>query len=185
MIYFTPDTLYMGWKPMPRGVILFASAIMFLVTGGCGGASLAGDPSNDDIVYHNARYGLTFSLPATWRGYSVIQDEWDSAEYSPGEDKNVATGHGPMIIFRHPQWKRDQPRQDIPILVFTRRQWEADQGEAPIYAGGVEYEIAHNTKYVFAIYSRFDAADEVEGVAEAEQILKRNEAANGPHLIDR
>ena len=46
-----------------------------------------------------------------------------------------------------------------------------------IYAGGLEYEIAHNPKYVFAIHSRFNVDDSLEGAEEAEDIVQYNQMA--------
>jgi hypothetical protein len=88
-----------------------------------------------------------------------------------------------MIVLRHPQWTTSNPYQDIPILVFTRNQWEADkQGRFAIGAGGFDEEIGHNSKYVFAISSRFNAADAVKGWKEATETVERNRAASEPHL---
>ena len=91
---------------------------------------------------------------------------------------------GPIIVLRHPQWKADDPRQDIPIMVFTRSQWEAcgHDGRFFPYAGGVIYEMRHNRKYVFGIYSRYNAADSVKGWKEAAGIVEWNRAAGAPHL---
>jgi len=44
------------------------------------------------IKYVNTKYGFTFSLPATWRGYSVAGDSRDSAA---GE-----TSKGPSNLLR-------------------------------------------------------------------------------------
>jgi hypothetical protein len=71
------------------------------------------------------------------------------------------------------------------VLLFslTRGQWEANRGAGlGIGAGGFEREIGHNPKYVFAISSRFNAADAVKGCREATDVVERNMAANAPRL---
>jgi hypothetical protein len=129
--------------------------------------------TNLPVVYHNKQYDFTFFLPAGWKGYSVLTGQWDGGE----------AWHGPMIVLRHPHWNADDPYQDIPIMVFTRSQWEADKkGVFATGAGGVEFEIGHNRKYVFGIHSRFNWG-ESEGWQEASRIVEQNQAANAPHLI--
>jgi hypothetical protein len=84
---------------------------------------------------------------------------------------------------RHPEWNASEIYQDIPVLVVTRRQWALErQGGFSIGAGGCEYEIEHNSQYVFAISSRFNANDSVKGWKEADNIVRWNMAANAPHL---
>jgi hypothetical protein len=188
--------------------ILYASTIAGLLTSGCSNLSVplqnfsyknvpdqtvpdqtvpdqtAPDhPSEARILYHNTQYKFTFSLPTNWHGYSVLVQQWNGQTYLPDTDKEVEADHGPVIVLRNPQWKPDDPCQDIPILVFTRRQWRAQhEGQFSIYAGGVEYEISHNAKYVVAIWSRFNGDESIKGFREAEGIVSRNEAAHAPHL---
>jgi hypothetical protein len=132
-------------------------------------------PADLPVRCHNAQYDFTFFLPASWRGYSVLVQQWDGKRYSTAKDEIVEAGHGPIIVFRNPQWSASDPYQDIPIMVFTRGQWEAEQqGKSFPYAGGVIGEMWHNHKYVFGIYSRYNAADSVKGWKEAANILERN-----------
>jgi hypothetical protein len=138
-------------------------------------------PSGTQVLYQNAKYDFTFSLPASWQRYSVLTQQWDGECYSPALDKTVAAGHGQEIVLRHPQWTASAPCQDIPILIFTRSQWDAlKQGKlwpSP-YAGGIMDEMWHNRKYVFAISSRYNADDSVRGWKEADKIINRNLAAH-------
>jgi hypothetical protein len=136
------------------------------------------------VLYHNVQYDFTFSLPASWRGYTVLSDQWDLEPYVPALDKDMVTEHGPIIILRHPLWKPGAPTQDIPIDVFTRRQWDQSDGEG-VDACGLEYEIAHNSKYVFSVWSRFNTDASVQGWKEADTIVQRNIALNGPNLNSR
>lgn len=152
--------------------------VLVLLAGGCASPnSSAGNPAAPalPLAYKNSTYNFAFYLPDAWRGYSVLSGEWGGG-----------SAHGPIIILRNPQWRGDKPSQDIPILVFTRDQWDASQGQPNDgYPGGVEYEIGHNSKYVFAIWSRYNADDSVIGWEETGDIVSRNQIANGPVLYQK
>ena len=115
-----------------------------------------------EILYKNTEYGFSFSLPKSWKDYSVIEDEWDGT-----------TEHGPLISIRHPDWEYKSPRQDIPIMVFTIKQWNDIQtdkfhiGAAPINPS----EIGRNKKYVFAIPARYNFSYLI-GYEEVDRILR-------------
>ena len=168
---------------MIRYYLVKPKFILFLLA-----ASLLGtgckqiDPATAPVVYHNADYGLTFTLPADWRGYTVLMQKWEGSSYRPAHDPQKTVARGPLIILRHPQWTSEHPRQDIPIEVFTCAQWELVHAETiNLHAGGIDEEIEHNSRYVFAIYSRF-AAGELTGSEEAGKIVEQNQKANEPHL---
>ena len=131
------------------------------------------------LRYHNAPFDFTFFLPAGWQGYSVLAQQW-----GPNQTDVMASEYGPIIVLRHPQWKTNNLYQDIPIMVFTRKQWgEEKQGKFFPYAGGMISEMWHNRKYVFGIYSRYDADDSVKGWKEADDIIATNCAIHtGPTL---
>ncbi len=130
--------------------------------------------------YHSAKYGLWFFLPSSWRGYSATIQKWEGYPQGTIEE-------GPVIILRHPQWKTNELHQDIPIMVFTRKQWDdEEQGRFFPYAGGIIFELWQNGNYVFGLYSRYNAQDEVSGWKEAAEIVERNCAANDmPHLYPK
>ncbi len=128
-------------------------------------------PQGPSVEYKNAQYGFCFSLPKSWKGYSIVTDQWKGLDQNgPHGAETVTTG--PMISIRHPQWTSADPRQDIPIMVFTIAQWNAlDKDEfivsaAPIGPG----ELGRNRKYVFALPPRFDYAFPT-GFEEVEQIV--------------
>ncbi|MGA8489446.1 MAG: hypothetical protein WB711_03430 [Terriglobales bacterium] len=123
------------------------------------------------IEYKNAQYGFCFTLPKSWKGYSILVDRWRGSDNNgPHGAETVTTG--PIISIRHPQWTSADPRQDIPIMVFTISQWNAllkDKfvvSAAPIGPG----ELGRNRRYVFALPPRFDWAFPT-GYQEVEQIL--------------
>jgi hypothetical protein len=163
--------------------VLFDGAIFnleHLATNG-NSAKVSSEHSDLPLRYDDARYGLTFSLPASWRGYSVSTEQLKGMRYSPTESRQTVVGRIPLITLRHPQWHVDAPYQDIPILIFTRAQWDAlHRGELwpSSFAGGTMYELWHDERSVFAMSSRYNAADEVSGWKEVANILKQNRDAH-------
>ena|ERR1051326_4893335 len=132
------------------------------------------------IRYHNSEYDLTFLLPRSWQGYSVLIQHWDGEIYSPATDKTNFARRGPLITLRHPRWQPGAPLQDIPIVIFTRAQWDAlHHGKLwpSLFAGGCFDEVWHNRKYVFAMSSRYNW-NEFERWQEVAEIVQRNRAAN-------
>src|SRR6266404_2344643 len=128
-----------------------------LLAAGCGKLDAPTQPSGLPLRYHNAQYDLTFFLPSSWQGYSVLIQQWDAPLRSADDQREVETERGPIIAFRTPRWKTGEPYQDIPIMVFTRSQWDAlHHGRFFPYAGGVISEMCHNQKYAFGIYSRYN-----------------------------
>lgn len=123
------------------------------------------------IEYENTQYGFSFSLPGSWKGYSIITDKWEGLAINEQEgEKTVETG--PVINIRHPDWTDQNPRQDIPIMIFTVTQWDELQkekfhiGAAPIGPS----ELGHNSRCVFALPARYNFAFPT-GYEEVEKIL--------------
>ena len=129
--------------------------------------------AKDRITYENTQYGFKFSLPASWKGYTIISDKWEGMAVDDNGGRMAATG--PVISIRHPEWTSKNPRQDIPIMVFTPDQWNALQkdefhiGAAPIGP----CELGRNSEYVFALPARYNFAFP-EGYEEVEKILDGN-----------
>ena len=127
-------------------------------------------PANS-FVYSNTAYGFNFTLPNSWRGYSIVASKWEGNSVSTG--KVVETG--PLLSIRHPLWTSAAKRQDIPILIFTIKEWVSltaekfHVGAAPIPPS----ELARNSRYVFALPARYNYAFPT-GFEEVEQILKDN-----------
>ncbi len=164
---------------MKRKLIL---CLAFVLGGGLFGCS-TNTPNHSaglPLRYHNAQYDFTFFLPTSWKGYSVLIQQWNGETYFPATDRTAITERGQTITLRNPHWTAGNPYQDIPIDIFTRNQWDAlHHGKfwPSLYAGGVMGEIWHNTKYVFAMNNRYSWR-EVEGVKEAVDIVEQNCAAN-------
>ena len=145
---------------------LAACNLIALLTVGCQSLEAGKHPSALPLCYHNAKYGFTFYLPASWQRYSMVVQEWNGY---PSEIE-----HGPIISLRNPQWKTDNQYQDIPIMVLTRKQWDEEgQGKFFPYTGGVIYEMWHNDRYVFGNYSRYNAYY-LKGWQDADSIIRQN-----------
>ena len=121
------------------------------------------------IKYENDEYGFSFYLPLDWKGYKIIQSEWEG-EATKGSAE-IPLG-GPIITIRNPLWSTQKPRQDIPIMVFTVKQWDALQnGKFHIGAAPVNpTELGRNEKYVFALPPRYNYAF-LLGYEEVKEIL--------------
>jgi hypothetical protein len=143
---------------------------------------LCGDGWKTDLPlrYHNAQYDLTFYLPESWKCYLVLTDEWNAPlveSPSDSTDKAIGTETGPIIVLRNPLWRTNNLYQDIPIMVFTYKQWkEEHDGLFFPYAGGVIDELWHNQKYVFGLFSRYNADDDIKGWQETDDVFARNRA---------
>lgn len=116
------------------------------------------------VIYTNKRYGFSFYLPKSWKGYSVHSDRWTGSSVSD-ESREV---HGPFILISHPLSTEENPREDIPIMVFTRVQWR-DVSDSNLIVSAAPFppsEIGRNEKYVFATPPRYlnDALDGWEEV---------------------
>jgi len=163
-----------------KKIVLFSIAVIFSISlNGCKRAApLKSNSSstattsvttNTSTIYENTQYGFKFSLPNSWKGYSIVTDKWEGRDTKSG---NV-TETGPMFSIRHPQWTSATPRQDIPIMVFTIAQWKLILQEtlavsaAPIGPS----ELGRNSKYVFALPARYNFAYPI-GYQEVEQILQ-------------
>lgn len=121
------------------------------------------------IVYKNTQYGFTFTLPASWKGYSIITGSWVGNDVTTGQ----ITETGPIISIRHPLWTPQNPRQDIPIMVFTINQWNSlQQGRFHIGAAPIgPSELGRNSRYVFALPARYNFVFPT-GYEEVERILQ-------------
>ncbi|WMJ88631.1 M56 family metallopeptidase [Anaerocolumna sp. MB42-C2] len=124
----------------------------------------------DSIIYNNNQYGFEFTLPSSWKGYTILTDKWEGVDFN---ESQKVTETGPLISIRHPLWTSGQPRQDIPIMIFTLSQWEAMQqdkfhiGAAPINPD----EFGRNSNYVFALPARYNFAYPA-GFEEVEEIME-------------
>ena len=121
------------------------------------------------VAYENTRYGFYFYLAETWKGYTIIEEQWEGTS---GAD-NVETG--PQLLIRHPYWTQKDPRQDIPIMIFTLEQWDVLQkGDFFVSAAPISpSKLGSNSIYVFALPARYNYAFQT-GFEEVEKILKFN-----------
>lgn len=126
------------------------------------------------INYQNTKYSFSFALPDSWKGYSVITDQWEGISLEGSKNGQVIET-GPIIYLRHPLWTSQKPRQDIPIMIFDSAQWNLlkqekfSVGAAPMAPS----EIGRNAEYVFALPARYNYAFPT-GYEEVEKILENN-----------
>lgn len=148
-----------------QGVFISLLVLTLLAVSNSGCAS-----APKTIVYQSTQYGFSFTLPGTWKGYTVEVANWQGFNAGPGGD--ALTQSGPLILIRHPNWTADNPRQDIPIMVFTPSQWsDVTQGLVLVSAAPVPpTELGRNANYVFALPPRYDYA-ELPGWQEVEAII--------------
>jgi hypothetical protein len=131
------------------------------------------------IIYVNKKFGFRFTLPDSWKGYSVSVGVWEGSDGTTTITGEPIPGYqkGPEIVIGHPLSSEANPRQGIPIMVFTEAQWElikSDQlvvSAAPFGPG----EIGRNAKYVFALPARYNYAfppgwEEVEGILQGQPL---------------
>lgn len=157
-----------------------------------GSSSSPASQNDKSIVYNNAQYGFSFTLPVSWKGYTIITDNWKGIP--PEKSLNDSgTVTGPLISIRHPLWTSTNPRQDIPIMVFTQSQWNSLQrdefhiGAAPIGPS----ELGHNSRFVFALPARYNFAfpagyEEVESILRDKPLsISESNDSDGKGSIDR
>jgi hypothetical protein len=140
------------------------------------GGNAANNPGNTNpanITYTNSEYRFNFTLPASWKGYTIVIDKWQGYASSDSGETQYATG--PQILIRHPLWTQDNPRQDIPIMVFTVSQWN-DLGQDKFHIGAAPIgpsELGRNSDFVFALPARYNFAYPT-GYEEVDQIIAGN-----------
>jgi len=128
------------------------------------------------IEYQNDQYGFSFSLPESWKGYSIVTDKWNgTAQTDTGPTGDTTVMQGPLIFIRNPAWTAQKPYQDIPVMVFTLSQWDSLlRGTFLVSpAPGYPSRIGFNANYVFAIPQRYNYAFPI-GYEEVEKILQNN-----------
>lgn len=148
----------------------------FVITGG---QEPVYSPEQLSIKYNNTKYGFIFALPASWQGYTVLNQTsggWAWQGYYPGgPNGDVNVDHGPAVVIRNPKWTAQSPWQDIPVLVFTLKQWQ-DLEQGKFYIGAAPIgptELGRNALYVFALPARYNFAD-AEGIQEVMIIMQNN-----------
>src|SRR5680860_609451 len=134
--------------------------------------STSSSADSNSIVYKSTQYGFNFTLPTSWKGYSIISSKWEGSALGSQQAGDKIVQSGPMVSIRLPQWTTQSPRQDIPILVFTLDEWNSlQQGKFHIGAAPIgPSELSRNSSYVFALPARYNYAFPT-GYEEVDKIL--------------
>jgi hypothetical protein len=134
---------------------------------------LQASPKSRSVIYRNAQFGFTFSLPRGWEGYRIVMRSWTGGDPDGRVMVERGVERGPEILIRHPKWTSADPREDIPIMVFTRAQWELVKKEKIVVSAAPfgPSELGSNGRYVFALPPRFDY-DELTGFEEVDAIVR-------------
>lgn len=120
------------------------------------------------IEYRNANYGFCVTLPASWKGYSILTNQWEGSDPS---SQNFT--HGPELRIRHPKWTKENPYEDIPIMIFTHAEWTLVT-EEKLIASPAPFppsELGRNSRYVFALPPRYNY-DLSIGYQEVESLIQ-------------
>jgi hypothetical protein len=122
-------------------------------------------------LYTNDKYGFQMSFPATWNGYSVVEENWGGQSI----DGTNKTYSGTEIVIKNPQTTSKQQWQSIPIMVFTPDVWKMVSGNNPTVAVSAApigpARIGENSKYVFATPPRWYGFTDAIGWQEAVNIV--------------
>jgi hypothetical protein len=125
------------------------------------------------VIYKNKQYGFSFTLPASWKGYTIQTTTWEGSASSgwTGTPPPNFFDHGPALLIRNPQWTQTDPREDIPIWIFTHDQWNRIENEHLIVSAApfAPMELGHNKKFFFALPPRY-LHDELPGWEEVSKI---------------
>ncbi len=126
------------------------------------------------LVYRNTQYGFCFRLPADWKGYTIVTQQWRGTLLS-GNAQGPHEG-GPQLLIRNPNWTEGDPWQDIPIMIFTPSQWKlVDSDDMAVSAAPIgPAELGRNDKYVFALPPRWIGFYDVKGIDEVQTLMGRN-----------
>lgn len=138
----------------------------------------------NSLGYQNHEFGLDVKLPGSWKGFTVVSQEWEGTPMN-GAGTNQAVLTGPLLLVRHPLWTSAKPRQDIPVMVFTLVQWkELKDGKFHIGAAPVNPRaLARNSRYVFALQARYNYAFPA-GFEEVEEILNNNSVSAAENFTE-
>ncbi|MGB4657558.1 MAG: hypothetical protein WBI07_00075 [Mobilitalea sp.] len=148
--------------------------------------TIAAEVDDSAIVYENEKYAFKFTMPDSWKDYTIVTEEWEGISLTDEKSQEI-TESGPIINIRHPLWTEEAPRQDIPIMIFTLAQWdlvekeEIGLGAAPIGPS----ELGRNAEYVFALPARYNYAF-ITGFEEVDEMIQNSafEIIDGKSHLD-
>jgi hypothetical protein len=153
---------------LPATLAIFVLACSSFFVGNAVAQKHVARPAVDaPIEYRNSQYGFCFTLPASWKGYSIVTDQWNGTPLDGGPAMS-----GVKLLIRHPAWTAENPREDIPIMIFDPAGWaRVETEEVALSAAPIgPVKLGKNRRYVFALPARWDF-DELPGGEEADQVV--------------
>jgi hypothetical protein len=121
------------------------------------------------VTYTNKQYGYQIGLTEAWKGFTVINNQWEGRDTATGK----LTETGPQIVLRHPLWTAANPREDMPVMVITLDQWsKIKSGQVSVGAAPFPPTLlGQNSKYVLALPARYNY-DFKPGSAEVDRLVR-------------
>lgn len=109
-------------------------------------------------TYTNSQYGFLITLPDSWKGYTVLNSQWEGWNIDPTKGASAVIDHGPIITFRHPDWTEANQREDMPVMIFTLAQWDLIKNDKmSVSAAPISPSLlGQNSKYVIALPARYN-----------------------------
>ena len=126
------------------------------------------------IYYVNTVYHFNYRLPASWKGFTVVQETWSGRVYDElSKSYTGRTETGPKLLIRHPLWTKENPREDLPVMIFNHAQWQLIEQERLVVSAAPigPSEMGRNSEWVFALPARWNF-DNLPGVEEATEIVE-------------
>jgi hypothetical protein len=122
------------------------------------------------LVYRNAQYDFCFVLPASWKGYTIVEDTWVGTPLNGPQQTPIK---GPELLIRNPRWTEANPYQDIPIMIFTRAHWKLAETDDYAFSAAPfgPREIGRNRNFVFAQPPRWIGYTDLAGMREVEDLM--------------
>jgi hypothetical protein len=168
---------------MKSGLVLASLLACVLTQVGCGEPQWTENPpdkpavtakphvSSTAVTYLNPKYGFCFALPTSWKGYTVVTEQWRGLILSSGHVVN-----GPQLLIRNPEWTQEKPYRDIPIMVFTPAQWkQVDNVEMSVSAAPIgPSKLGQTSRYVFALPPRWIGFSDAAGTEDLQAWMQQN-----------
>lgn len=142
---------------------------------------------SDSIVYTNKQYGFQFSLPESWKGYSIVKSHWEGNTMDKNASKKTSE-----ILFNPFDSRSSMDRANAKAGythygIYDQSVGLSSTGRIFIGAAAIQpSELGQNDRYVFAIPSRYNFAyppgyEEVDKILQSGPLKAFNPLLAHPH----